>query len=387
MGKQKYFPTDTQIEAIISKPYINSAILEKKLNLPKKYIQRLRNQYGIFPKNKHIDVEEFIEKYDELQSSEKVANYFEISSSYAKKFAKAIGYVNNAYKISDEIKKLVVEDYNNGISNSKILLKHQISQTSLYRILKEKGITANKDKKNYHINEHIFDSIDSDIKAYFVGFVAADGSISETNYTLSITISKKDDDILLLFQRLLETDKPLKYFSKNKDGKMYEYVQLVITNKQIVESLININLHQRKTWGNTIADINPIYFRSFIRGYFDGDGCVTNLKHKSIDVSITGYENNMNKIISFLNMNNIFASFIPDKREYGEGNGRFGSLYFTNNTQRYCFLKLLYQDDNNIHLDRKYQKAQKFISDIESSNKIIDKQTVIYYKYAVCATS
>jgi len=168
---------------------------------------------------------------------------------------------------------------------------------------------------------------------------------------------------------------------------MYEYVQLVITNKQIVESLININLHQRKTWGNTIADINPIYFRSFIRGYFDGDGCVTNLKHKSIDVSIAGYENNMNKIISFLNMNNIFASFIPDKREYGEGNGRFGSLYFTNNTQRYCFLKLLYQDDNNIHLDRKYQKAQKFISDIESSNKIIDKQTVIYYKYAVCATS
>lgn len=58
-------------------------------------------------------------------------------------------------------------------------------------------------------------------------------------------------------------------------------------------------------------------------------------------------------------------------------------MTFTNNTQKYCFLKWIYSDDNGFHLSRKYDKAMKFIDDVENSNELRDKQIIIYYQYAV----
>lgn len=385
MAKQKYFPTDDQLKAIFSEPLVNSAILEKQIGLPKKYIQRLRNQNGIYPKKKNIDVYEFIDIYDKYKSSDKVAEYFNVSDSYVVKFAQQIGYVNDNYKISKNTEEAVIESYISGIDNKTIFETYNISQTSLYRILQKNNIKPNKDRKKYLINENVFDVIDTPEKAYLIGFIAADGSVSSNHYSLKITINKKDEEILHLFKKVLNSNAPIAYCERNKNEKKYYYASLTITNKHIVEALNNIGILQRKTWGNTIPNINDKYFKDFVRGYFDGDGCITNVKYKNASVSISGFENNMNKIAQKLIAHNIISCFTVDKRKYNLNDitGRFGCLNFTNNTQRYCFLKWIYENDNDFHLNRKYSKAMQFILDIENSEKINDQQAVIYYKYAV----
>lgn len=357
------------------------------MNLPKKYIQRLRNKNGIYPKKINIDVDEFIRLYDNLGSSYKVADALDVSDSYVKKFAREIGYEpDNERKIPQDVEFAVIADYKNNIKNEVIYDKYNISQTSLYRILTRNNIDRNKDKKVYNIDETVFDVIDSGLKAYLIGFIAADGYISEECGYIKITINKKDEQILEIFRTGLKTNTPIRYITKHKDGKVYEYAYIVIVNKRLVERLNAIGLRQRKTWGNTIPDINEEYFHDFIRGYFDGDGCVTNAKPNSIDVSISGFESNIRKIIDRLEQINIFATFIFDKRKYNtdENTGRFGALGFTNNTQRYCFLKWIYENDNGIHLDRKYLLAKQFIADVEANPNILYKQAVIYYKHAVC---
>ena len=372
---------------MLSKPYINSAILEKQINLPKKYIQRFRNEHGVFPKNVDINIDEFIEVYDRLKSSDLVAEYFQVSDSYIVKFAKEIGYKNDSYIIPDDIIKNVIIDYENGIENEEIFDKYKISQTSLYRILKRNNIKPNKSKEKFDINKNIFDIIDNNEKSYLLGFIAADGSINNHATRLTISIKRKDVEILEIFRKFLQTNKSIEYFSRIHEGKTYEYARLSIINKHINKALNSLGLHERKTWGNTIPEIDNEYMRGFIRGYFDGDGCITNLKYKSISVSIAGFKSNMTKIISFLESINIFTSFTIDKRTSSRHDDDFGSLVATNNLQKYCFLKWIYENDNGIHLNRKYLKAMQFISDIENSNDIKDKQIVIYYKYAVCGVS
>lgn len=366
----------------MSKPYIDSRILSKELCLPRKYIQRFRNQHGIYLRKKiDIDIDEFISIYDQLKSSDKVAIYFGVSDSYVVKFAKQIGYTNTSYKIPEEIEKNVVKEYIAGINNDEILKKYKISSTSLYRILTRNNINRAKDKKRYRINEHVFDDIDSDEKAYLIGFIAADGGISEKQFKLTISISKKDEEILYFFKTILETDKPIE--SYNKHG--FDYATLSITNKHLVECLMKIGLRERKTWKNTIVNIDKKYLKGFIRGYFDGDGSISS-NTSSPNVCISGFENNILKIIAKLRDVNILASFNEDKREYNTSKetGKFGCLSLTNKLQKYCFLKWMYDIDNCIYLKRKYQRAQKYIQRIESSGKITDQQAVIYYKTAVC---
>lgn len=237
---------------------------------------------------------------------------------------KKIGYVNDSYKISKETEKLIINDYMLGDDNAVILKRYDISTTSLYRILHRNNIDPNKDKKQYALDKNIFDTIDTPEKAYFIGFISADGSISDQS--LKISISKKDEEILHMFKDILKTNKSIKYTTNIKNNKKYEYVSIEITNKHIVDSLKQIGIEVRKTWKNTIPIIDNKLFRHFLRGFFDGDGCITNVEYKHADISISGFENNMIKIMNSLKDENILSVFVEDCRKYNinDVTGRFG---------------------------------------------------------------
>lgn len=176
-------------------------------------------------------------------------------------------------------------------------------------------------------------------------------------------------------QNELQTNKPLYYSDNNM-------VALEISSNKIFSDLENFGLSTRKTYDNTIADINEDFMESLVRGYFDGDGSIDQSRYR---ISIAGFKNNIDKITEYLNKHNIFTTIVLDQRKYNSNNvdKPFCNMTINNKTSMYSFLKLIYRNKGDIYLKRKYIIAKEFMDKIENSNKNRDKQIVQYYNHAV----
>lgn len=377
--------TQEQINEIMKTPYENSVVLGEKYGVPSRRIQAYRRNHGakvrkLFKPEK----EEFIRVYNQYKSTRAVAEYYNVAMTTVRKYANKIGYDISKKPILQDKECIDLIENRKTLSNKEITEKFNISDSSLYRIL-NKYNEDKKDTKIYTLDEDYFKNIDSIEKAYFLGFISADGNVEILKsgcYTFTLTVSIKDIEILDKLNESINTNKPIKTYYK----KGFQYARIIITNNAFVSNLMNIGVKPRKTWDNTIIDLPEKYMSHYLRGYFDGDGSILFRKKTSnYAVSISGFEHNMNRIKEYLDNKNIYSSFYLDKREYNitETSGKFGSLSFGNKTSMYSFLKYIYKDNNGYCLSRKREKVNKFINMIEESNRDCDKQIVNYYKYAV----
>jgi intein-encoded DNA endonuclease-like protein len=129
-------------------------------------------------------------------------------------------------------------------------------------------------------DHNFFSTIDSEIKAYLLGFFAADGHIEKRSdydsYTLRVGVSMQDVHIIMLFNSFITNNKSA--INVNK----HNYASVAITSKQIGEDLLKLGFdsNKTKTWKNIPKLPNELY-RHFIRGFFDGDGSVSLNTRKS----------------------------------------------------------------------------------------------------------
>ena len=121
--------------------------------------------------------------------------------------------------------------------------------------------------------------------AYVLGFLYADGNVvdaAKSARTQYIKFSSKDKDILITIKKILQSDHPIYYRSPHKilfkDGKTYESSELFylrIGSRKMFADLKKIGLVPNKSkiirFPTTIPNK---YLGQFIRGYFDGDGCI-----------------------------------------------------------------------------------------------------------------
>ena len=377
MGKTKF--TNEQIEIIKQKPYIDSVTLGVRFGIPPSTIKNYRVHHGIKVREFfRPNVDDFTNIYNSCKNIKDVANYYNVAESTVKKYASKLGLTKRNSLSQEECQKLL-EDRKNGMSNNELITKYNISETSLYRIFNKNNV-EHKDTKKFTLNENYFRNIDSIDKAYFLGFIAADGCIMKRgkgDFAFRITLNAKDIELIEMFCNCIQTNKPIKKFSK----KGFDYAQITITNKMFAQNLLNIGIEPRKTWGNTIIKLPDEYMNHFIRGYFDGDGSIT----VGDAVNISGFETNMVKLKNILATKNIYSHFYTDKKEYNttELTGSFGMLSFSNKTSKYSFLKYIYNNNGGFLLKRKYERSIKFIKKIEESDRDCDMQIVNYYNYAV----
>jgi hypothetical protein len=123
--------------------------------------------------------------------------------------------------------------------------------------------------RKYLLNENYFESINSDNKAYVLGFIYADGSVYG-NY-LSIRLSAKDIEILNFIKSELGYEGNIRKYVVNNNN----YVELTISSKKIVEDLIKIGIIENKTYNSKELPIfNENLKNATLRGFFDGDGSI-----------------------------------------------------------------------------------------------------------------
>ena len=158
----------------------------------------------------------------------------------------------------------IVDMYKSGVSVVDISNKYNIGGTTVRRILH----TCNVSLKTV-VNEHYFDSINTEEKAYLFGLFCADGWIHRER--IGLYLSKDDKYMVDLFAHVLSTKSP---YAVKKDGEIKGYC-IEIYSKYLVEKMIEYGISNNKSYDLRFPDIiTPEFYPDFIRGYFDGDGCI-----------------------------------------------------------------------------------------------------------------
>lgn len=122
-------------------------------------------------------------------------------------------------------------------------------------------------------NRHIFDIIDISEKAYWLGFIIADGYLNDNKNMLRIKLGNKDKKHLEKFINFLEGDlSMLKSEIHSITGNTQWYVSTYAP--QIHDALKNLKVEQAKSGKEKVPPIEEKFYRDFIRGLWDGDGFI-----------------------------------------------------------------------------------------------------------------
>jgi hypothetical protein len=132
----------------------------------------------------------------------------------------------------------------------------------------------------YKVNAHVFDSIDNELAAYWLGFIYADGNVSRR--TLKVCLSTKDRNHLISLRDFMESDSPLfdNVIRENNETSRIEF-----TDRWLAGRLRELGI---VTWRpfpeRMIAGVPPSLAHHCIRGFFDGDGSA----RKSESIALCG---------------------------------------------------------------------------------------------------
>lgn len=141
---------------------------------------------------------------------------------------------------------------------------------------------------NGHIkkDDNFFDEIDSELKAYLLGYLVADGCVSlelkkngSYNYRIAFCVSQDDMEVIDMYKKFVFPNNAVCTKDYSKDGvNRKPQVRLRASSKHMVETLINkYHIHPRKTYDSVFKfpNIAKHLQLDFIRGLFDGDGTIS----------------------------------------------------------------------------------------------------------------
>lgn len=188
----------------------------------------------------------------------------------------------------------MISQHKSGNEIAKLL---DISKRTLYNKLHKLGLTS---VRMSHIDESIFDIIDSEEKAYWLGFLYADGYISINHFQVELSLSAIDIEHIRKFKHFLKDDRDDTIIKTSMVGNgKYTRARYCVGSKQLHEQLISLGCLPRKSLILTFPDIGIFKERElvfhFIRGYLDGDGCIYS-NNKRMAIEILGTESFLNSI-------------------------------------------------------------------------------------------
>lgn len=261
-------------------------------------------------------------------------------------------------------KNTIIEDYLKDIlSVPKIAKKHQISIQTVYDVLKRENIKFKRGRNNRKnkFNYHYFDNIDTKDKAYFLGWLYSDGNNYPPTGTIQLGIQESDINILYTLQSYI-TNTPFEISIYKRDvGKNKAILKL--TSKVTSKALEKLGVIQNKTFllqFPTEEQVPNKLIHHFIRGYFDGDGCISSFlgkKDKNPNYSFT-----VSGSYKFLiNCQNVIIKELGLKQTKLIKTGSIFNMTYGGNKQVSIIFKWLYEDCDDLFLERKKLKFEKLI--------------------------
>lgn len=219
-------------------------------------------------------------------------------------------------------------------------------------------------KYPYYCDYHYFDIIDNEEKAYWLGFLTADGWINRNDNinsgTVGIELQYSDINHLKKFNKSISgnyriTDRWRKCPISTDPDKLNHLCIIRIFSIIMYDALSKLGFSSEKSYNIKIPKICDDLYRHYLRGFYDGDGCLSVSNNRLSVAFCTVSESLKNDIIDLVKKNNI------DIKDYSYICKNGTTMYrpeVTKNMEKLKLLDYMYKDAT-IYLDRKYKKYLK----------------------------
>jgi DNA-binding transcriptional regulator WhiA len=278
--------------------------------------------------------------------------------------------------ISKDLENYIVENYYN-LSSKELVEKTKLTKQTIIKYAKLNGLEIKKyiKPKFYHVNQNYFEKIDTEDKAYWLGFLYADGYVRKrkTGFELRLKLKRSDRKHIELFRKSINSTHIIKDLTSDVkvDGKIHTSLcsTLSIYDNKIVNDLYDKGCVNNKTFIIKIPKLGKKLMRHFIRGYFDGDGSIGMTQKNYYRFGITSGSK-----IMLEEINNLFTNLgLNNRKIYNYKKSYTLSVKSAND------LSILYNwlyKDATIFLNRKKNIFDNVINLIEKRKYEID---VKYY--------
>lgn len=234
--------------------------------------------------------------------------------------------------------------------------------------------------RKYQFNENYFETIDTEEKAYWLGFLYADGYVNSQKTSFELRVKESDYSHLQKFLNCIEGNMPIRPTKKKIKNKIYLGWSIQVNSEKFKNDLIKQGCVENKSLiikFPTEEQVPNHLIHHFIRGYIDGDGSYVLKKNVykgkkkttvsySISVEIAGTQEFCEGYIKALNLHK----------------NKIHPLHkgITINSKRLLYsgpygLQIIHKlyDDATIYLERKYKKIQQMFAVIgQDSQKTYD---------------
>lgn len=241
----------------------------------------------------------------------------------------------------------IVELYNTYNNVGIIAEKLNCCIANISRRLKKAGINVSRDyskrressREKLYVDESYFKSIDTEDKAYFLGLMYADGSVSKNTFYLKL----RDEDIIQEFKRYLKAEADIKIINNQ--------YSITICRQSMSIDLISQGCYINKTTSIRFPSLDKNLIRHFIRGFYDGDGSLilnANGSHNCLNFT-SGSLEFLQQLQDNLKDISITKGGISKEKNHEVWHLRYGGK------QVHIILDWLY-NSSNLYLKRKYNK-------------------------------
>lgn len=275
--------------------------------------------------------------------------------------------MGNRIEIDDN---LVIEKYDELKNIKKVAISFGVSTRPIKRILDKNKIFLTN--RRYNVNHSYFKVIDTEEKAYWLGFLFADGCVRKTKSgsQLVLKLSIKDEEHLKLFKKNIESEHKIVYeesrvITKNNVLSVSNNCSLRVNSNELVGNLINQGCVPRKTFTIERPKIDDDLMRHFIRGFYDGDG------------NFFYSEKTKMSVMTIVCASDKFREFLIEVMSSISGIGKIHldtekyTIKLVNIEGIMNFLSYIY-DNSGIELKRKkeyYEKYREYRESVESNYK------------------
>lgn len=221
-----------------------------------------------------------------------------------------------------------------------------------------------------HINKDFFKKW-TEKMAYVLGYICADGAVEDvrkSSRTCYLAITSVDKEVLEKIKLTMDSTHNLYvnsgHFVKFKKKTYFckTSYTLRIGSKNIFQDLINLGVTPRKSLRLRVPQVPVAYFNHFLRGYFDGDGCVTvyrirNQFSQRVQVIFTsGCREYLKKLLQII----VDQTGIEPVKVSVPNNGAYQLRFRKRSGLK--ILEFMYDGlDKAPYMERKYRKYQEYL--------------------------
>jgi len=310
-------------------------------------------------------IEEAIQLYKTGLGYHRIAKRLGVAASALRYHLAKAGVVSRtelfgkkSHRYSHDVALEMATLYLQGMPCNDITAKYDITLRTLHHYLDNvnAGRRDNTElSRKYSVNQHFFADINDPDKAYWLGFLAADGGIRNKSYQIRLNLCAKDRSHLEAFLGALGSDTPIRSIVMGK----YHSDYAIVCSKALVQQLARYGVIEKKSLVFTWPALHYELYPDFVRGYFDGDGCAfTSRNGRELGIGFYGTQSFLHSLRQYLqealsHTKVPSVCFLPKSNIFG--------LRYAGSYKPLAIYRLMYYNRDSIHLQRKRAIVEDFI--------------------------